>query len=171
MPTESTPVAAELKTNSETSRVVNSEIATRRILRMALGTALSLCFSQVIAWPMSFMAPVFTMFLLALPVPVLSLQGGVKFLVALMLPLIAASLVLLPFLEYLRPVAVLLVALALYYSFYYTTRGGSPVLGAFITMGLTLVVTIGSICLACPWFITRHSHWGSCTQAAGATNT
>ena len=60
-------------------------------------------------------------------------------------PLLLGALTLLPFLENLRSVGILLVALALFYSFYYTTRGGAPVMGTFMTVGLTLVVTIGSV--------------------------
>ena len=51
----------------------------------------------------------------------------------------------LPFLEYARSTGILLLTLAMFYSFLYTARGGSAVLGAFMTMGLTLVVTIGSV--------------------------
>jgi hypothetical protein len=43
-----------------------------------------------------------------------------------------------------RWAGVLLMGLALFYTFYYTARGGSPVLGTFMTIGLTLVVTVGS---------------------------
>ena len=41
--------------------------ATRRILRLALGTAMCLAFSQAVAWPLSFIAPVLTLLILALP--------------------------------------------------------------------------------------------------------
>ena len=44
-------------------------IASVRILRMALGTALSMLFSQIVNWPLSFVAPVLTMFILSLPLP------------------------------------------------------------------------------------------------------
>lgn len=121
-----------------------ADIASRRILRLALGTALSLCFSQIVAWPVSFIAPVFTMFILALPLPAPTLRGGVKFVAALLLPLMAGT-ALLPFLHDARWVGIGLVAIALFYSFYFTARGGSAVLGTFITVGLTMVVTVGSV--------------------------
>ena len=122
-----------------------ADIASRRILRLALGTALSLAFSQIAAWQLSFLAPIFTLVLLATPMPAPTLKSGIKLVLALLLPLFLGALTLLPFLEYLRPVGVLLVALALFYSFYFTSRGGAAVLGTFMTMGLTLVVTIGSV--------------------------
>jgi len=119
--------------------------AARRILRLALGTALCLAFSQVAAWPLSFVAPVLTLFLLALPLPPLGLKKGVVFVLALLAPVVIASLALVPFLEHMRAVGVLLVALGLFYTFHFTARGGNPVLGAFMTIGLTLVVTVGSV--------------------------
>lgn len=111
---------------------------------MALGTALSMLFSQMISWPLSFIAPVFTMFILALPLRAPRLKAGITFMVALLLPLVA-GLAILPFLHHARWVGVLLIALGLYYSFYYTARGGSPVLGNFMTIGLTVMVTVGSV--------------------------
>lgn len=119
--------------------------AARRILRLALGTALCLAFSQVAAWPLSFVAPVLTLVLLALPLPPLGPKKAVVFVLALLAPVVIASLVLVPFLEHMRAVGVLLVALGLFYTFYFTARGGQPVLGTFMTIGLTLVVTVGSV--------------------------
>lgn len=145
MPTES--VAKPLA-------VAGADIASRRILRMAFGTALSLCFSQIAAWPLSFIAPIFTMLVLALPIPAPTLAGGVKFVAALLLPLIA-GMSLLPFLAHARWVGIALVALVLFYSFYFTARGGSAVLGTFFTVGLTLVVTIGSVSIDALWGLTK----------------
>lgn len=119
--------------------------AARRILRLAFGTALCLWFSQAVAWPLSFIAPVLTMFILALPLPAPGLKKSVVFIVALVAPMIVGGLVLLPFLEYMRAAGILLVALGLFYTFYYTARGGNPVMGTFMTVGLTLIVTVGSI--------------------------
>ncbi len=119
-------------------------VAARRILRLALGTALSLAFSQVVNWPMSFIAPVFTALILGLPLPPPGLRKGIGFIVALLAPMIA-GIGLLPFLHHARWAGVLLVALGLYYSFYYTAKGGSPVMGTFMTIGLTIIVTIGSV--------------------------
>ena len=132
MPTEVTAPAAR------------HPLAARRILRLALGTALSLWFSQVVNWPISFIAPVFTALILGLPLPPPTLKKGILFIVALLAPMIA-GISLLPFLHHARWAGVLLVALGLYYSFYYTAKGGSPVMGTFMTLGLTLIVTIGSV--------------------------
>jgi hypothetical protein len=119
-------------------------VAARRILRLAFGTGLCLLFSQVLAWPLSFVAPVLTMFILALPLPAPRLKQGIVFVVALLAPMIG-GLALLPFLHHTRWAGIGLVSLALFYSFYFTARGGNPVLGTFLTIGLTVVVTVGSV--------------------------
>ena len=137
MPSE---IAAQVPTDAA------SAVASRRILRLALGTTLSLLFSQVINWQLSYLAPVFTMFLLAIPLPAPTLKKGIGFCIALLLP-VCAGLAMIPFLDHARWAGITLVAIALYYSFYYTAKGGSPVMGAFMSVGLTLVVTIGSVSL------------------------
>jgi hypothetical protein len=119
-------------------------IASVRILRMALGTALSLWVSQVGGWSMSFVMPIFTMFLLALPQPAPRLVGGIKFVLALVLA-VYAGLLLLPLLVHMRWVGVLLLTLALFGSFYFTASGGSAVLGMFMTVGLTIAAAVGSV--------------------------
>lgn len=120
------------------------DIASVRILRLALGTSLSLMFSQAAAWQMSFIAPIFTMFLLALPVPAPRLEGGIKFVLALVIA-VFAGLALLPFILNQRWVGILLLTLAVFYSFYYTARGGSAVMGTFFTVGIALATAVGTV--------------------------
>lgn len=121
-----------------------AEVASRRILRLALGTTLSMGFSQLVNWPLSYIAAIFTMFILAVPLPAPTLKKGLKFVLALVIPAYFGML-LIPFLMYARWAGIILVILALFGSFYYTARGGSPVLGLFMTMGITIVVTVGSV--------------------------
>ena len=121
------------------------EVASRRIFRLVLGVTLSLAFSQAINWPMSFIAPVFSMFILALPLPAPSFKAGVKFVLALMLPVYAGTIILIPFLEHARWAGVLLVTLALFGSFYYSARGGSMVMGVFMTVGWTVIIAVGTV--------------------------
>lgn len=137
MPTEDTAVTTNV-------RAAMHPVAARRILRLALGVALSLCCSQVFKWDISFVSAVLTVVLLATPFPAPSFKQGAAFVLALLLPSVA-SMALVPFLIYARWVGILLMTLALFYSFYYTARGGKPVLGTFMTIGLTLVVTVGSV--------------------------
>lgn len=120
------------------------DIASRRILRLTLGTTLSMAFSQIINWPMSFIAAVLTMFLLAVPLPAPTPKSATRFVLALVLPA-CAGMLFLPMLEYARWAGILLVVLALFGSFYYSARGGSPILGLFMTIGVSLAVTVGSV--------------------------
>lgn len=120
------------------------DIASIRILRMSFATGICMYVSQVFNWPLSFIAPIFTMFILALPMPALKLSGGIKFVLVFVVSIYAA-LLLLPVIVYYRMAGLLLVALALFLSFYYTARGGSAVLGAFATIGITLVTAVGSV--------------------------
>lgn len=129
---------------ASTPTVAMHPVAARRILRLAFGTTLCLLVSQVFMWPLSFVSPVLTMFILALPLPAPKLKQGIIFVAALIAPM-AAGLLLLPLLHHARWAGIGLVALALFYSFYYTARGGNPVLGTFMTVGLTVVITLGSV--------------------------
>ena len=140
MPADSTATAG----SSPQAIAGRHPLAARRILRLSLGTSLCLLFSQVINWPLSFIAPVLTLMILGLPLPPLGIKKGMGFIIAMLLPMVAGML-LLPFLEHARWAGIALVGLALFFSFYYTARGGSAVMGTFMTVGLTLVVTIGSV--------------------------
>jgi hypothetical protein len=119
-------------------------IASVRILRLALGTSLSLWFSQAVGWQMSFIAPVFTLLVLALPLPVLKLKQGIAFTAVLAISLYSGML-LLPMLLEQAAVGVLLLTLALFWSFYFTAQGGSALIGTFATVGLALVAGVGSV--------------------------
>jgi len=119
-------------------------IASVRILRLALGTSLSLWYSQAVGWQLSFVAPVITMLVLALPVPALKLKGGIIFVLVMTLSLYAGTM-LLPTLLYQPAVGMLLLALALYWSFYFTAKGGSALLGTFATVGIALTTAVGSV--------------------------
>jgi hypothetical protein len=56
-----------------------------------------------------------------------------------------AGVLLLPFLQYARWVGIGLFVVALFHTFYFTAKGGSAVLGTFMTLGLTLVAAVGSV--------------------------
>lgn len=120
------------------------EIAHVRILRLAIGTGLSMWVSQAAGWSMSFVAPVMTMFILALPMPAPRLKGGIGFVAALTLSMYAGMLLLPPLLNY-PLVGLLLLILALFWSFYFTASGGSPVLGTFATLGIAISTAVGSV--------------------------
>ena len=118
-------------------------VAARRILRLAAGTSAALWFSQVVNWDVSFIMPVLVSFLLAIPIPAPRLKGGIIFILALALPAYGV-LLLLPVMDNYHMVAILILIAACFWSFYYSAKGGSPVLGAFLTMGLALLTAVGS---------------------------
>ena len=120
-------------------------IADRRILRLALGTSLCLWVSQAVAWELSFIAPIVTLLLLSMPPPPPGLRKGIVLVAALVLPATVAGIVLLPFFATLHGVAILLVMLALFHSFYFTARGGPAIVGTFLAIGIAVVVAIGSV--------------------------
>ncbi len=120
------------------------DIASVRILRLALGTAVSLWFSQAVNWPMSFIAPVITLLILALPFPAPKLKAGIGLIAVLTISLFA-GLLLLPQLINQPMVGVLLLIVALYWSFYFTAKGGSAVLGTFATVGIAVSTAIGTV--------------------------
>ena len=119
-------------------------IESLRILRLAGGTALSLWFSQFIAWDMSFIAPVITLLILSLPLPAPGLKGGLVFVAALTLSMYAGVLLLPMLLD--QPLAgVILLVLALFWSFYFTAKGGSMLIGTFATVGIAVSAAIGTV--------------------------
>ena len=137
MPTDALTASAPLS-------VERHPLASRRIVRLSLGTALCLLYSQLVNWPLSFVAPVLTLVILGLPLPPLGLKKGIGFIIAMSLPLFV-GMAIMPILMHARWSGILLVGLGLFYSFHFTAKGGSPALGTFMTIGLTLVVTIGSV--------------------------
>jgi hypothetical protein len=116
----------------------------RKVLRFVLGVTLATWFSQAFAWNLSFLTPLLAMMILATPMPAPRLKQAVGLVLALLIPMLGGTL-LIPFLLHARWAGVLMVALALFYSFYFTARGGSPLLGTIVTVALTLTVTIGSV--------------------------
>ena len=118
-------------------------VAARRILRLAFGTAVALWFSQVVNWDVSYIMPVLVSLLLAVPIPAPRLKGGIIFILALALPAYGV-LLLLPVMDNYQMAAILILIAVCFWSFYYSAKGGSPVLGAFLTMGLALLTAVGS---------------------------
>ncbi len=122
----------------------NRALASRRILRLALGTAMAMWISQVGAWPLSFIAPVLTLTLLALPLS----RPGAKFFVGTIIALLVSvygSYLLLPLLLNQVLAGLVLLSLVLFHIFYFTARGGPVAIGTLLTIGVTLTVAVGSV--------------------------
>ena len=95
-------------------------------------------------WSLSFVTPVLLSMLLALPLPGVSIKQGLTFVLALVIPIWLTTWFLLPVLTYQPLVGMLLLISGCFWCFYYSASGGSPILGAFLTMGLAIVAAIGS---------------------------
>ena len=93
---------------------------------------------------MSFIAPVITMFILALPFPAPKLKSGLGFIAIFMVALYAGLLLLPALLDY-PLVGLILLVLALFWSFYFTAKGGSAVIGSLATVGIALSTAVGSV--------------------------
>jgi len=119
-------------------------IANTRVLRLAFGTALSLWISQAIGWSISYIAPIITMFLLAMPMA----RPKPKFFAIVVVAVVVSvygSFLFLPLLLHQKIVGVLLLALALFHSFYFAAKGGAAVVSTLVTIGLAMTVAVGSV--------------------------
>ena len=135
MPTSAVPATAVSS---------GASIANTRILRLVFGTALCLWISQAVGWTISFIAPVITLFLLAMPMP----QPKPRFFLLVVVALtvsVYGSFVFLPFLLHHELVGLLLLSLVLFHAFYFTAKGGSPIVGALVTTGLALTAAVGTV--------------------------
>jgi hypothetical protein len=126
-----------------------------RTLRLALGTAASLLVSQLYAWPLSFIAPVITVLLLALPLPAPSIAGGVKLVVAMTGSIVVTGVLLLPAIAEYHALGVLLLTLALFWCFYFTASGGPALIGTLATLGLALTAAVGSVSVDAVFLLAR----------------
>ncbi len=118
--------------------------ASRRILRLALGTSLAMLSSQVAGGPMSFITAVFAFVFLSLPLPRPSIKFAVGFVLILSVSFFGGALIV-PFLEHYRWTGILLFVVALFHSFYFTAKGGPAALGTLATIGLTLAAAVGTV--------------------------
>ena len=95
-----------------------------RVLRLAVGVTLSVAIAYAIEWPLAFLLPVLTGTMLALPLPMPTLAGGLRNMSQSLMGFgigLAFSLFFIHF-----PMAYLLMlALVLFHLYYYLNRGGS----------------------------------------------
>lgn len=115
-----------------------------RVLRLAFGTTGCLLVSQMVGWQFSYIAPLITLFVLSLPSPSPGLGGGLKLVIALSLGTYSGVL-LLPLLLYQTLAGLVLLALAMFWAFYAAARGAPAAIASLVSLGLTLVVAVGSV--------------------------
>jgi len=133
-------------------------VDSRRILRLALGTALTVAVSQVVNWPISFVSPIVACLILSLPLPAPSFKIAVICMACLVGTLIC-SLALLPFLYYTHLAGILLISLALFGSYLLSATGCPALIVALLTLALTLLTTIGSVSIEAFIGLTKGLVW------------
>ena len=95
-----------------------------RIIRFAVGITISVALAYGIEWPLSFLLPVLTSVFLALPLPMPSLQAGLRNMLHTLSAFGLGLIFSLFFLHY--PLAyILMLGFALFHLYYYLNRGGS----------------------------------------------
>ena len=119
-------------------------IGARRVFRLALTMALSLAVAYRLSLPLPFMAPLFAAMIVAAPAPPMNLKGLVGLVVVISITT-GIGLLLIPMLRYYPVTALLIVAVGLYASNYLTVNMGKGLVGAFLTIGFTMISAAGTI--------------------------
>ena len=119
-------------------------IQARRIFRLSGTVALTLAAAYAMQLQLPFVAPLFALMLTAPPKPPAGFKGLFGLVVVVVLSL-GVGLILTPLLLKYPFVAVLLVTLGLYLSFYVTVHMGKALLGTFLIMGFTLISAAGTV--------------------------
>ncbi|MFT4613132.1 MAG: hypothetical protein ACI9NT_000268 [Bacteroidia bacterium] len=115
----------------------------RRVLRVALATALALAIAYVMNRPLPYMVPLFTFMICAAPGPALQAKSFVGLLL-LVLVTCGAGLLLTPVLGEYPAVGLALIALGLYLANYIVANKGQNMAATLLTVGLTMITAAGT---------------------------
>ncbi len=116
----------------------------RRVFRLSLTMALSLACAYAMQMPLPYLAPLFALLLTANPAPPMGLKNllGLIFLVLITL---GVGLLLIPLLINYSVSAILIVAVGIYFSNYLTVNMAKGLVGALLTVGITLISAAGTV--------------------------
>ena len=117
-------------------------IGAKRVFRLSLTVALSLAVSYGMGNTLAFIAPLFAFMLGAAPKPPMGPKGLVGLILVLFL-ILSTGLLLIPLLTYYPMMALMLVLLGLYFANYLSLNKGKGAVGAFLTVGITLISAMG----------------------------
>jgi len=115
----------------------------RQIFRLASGMALSSALAFGVAWPLSYITPVFTAKLLVAP-RALPVKAQAAFLVLLWVGLTVGTELLLPLLQY-PAIHILLTGLLLFLLFHARAGGANPILVVFLLIGVIVIPLVGTV--------------------------
>ena len=114
-----------------------------RIMRFAVGVTLAVVLAFTVQWPLAFLTPVLTAVLLALPLPVPSIQAGITNMLYTFIAFligVALTLFLLPF----PLVYIPMLGLVLFYIYYFINRGGSFWFGLMSLLAVLILPLLGN---------------------------
>lgn len=120
------------------------DIEARRVFRLSLTVASSLAFAYGIGLQLPFLAPIFALMLTAAPAPPMGVKGLLGLILVVVLTL-GVGLVMIPMLLNYPFAAVLLVAVGIFFSSYLTVNLGKGLVGALLTVGVTLISAAGTL--------------------------
>ena len=105
-------------------REITRDQTSVRVIRFAVGVTISVALAYGIEWPLSFLLPVLTSLLLSFPLPMPSLQAGLRNMLYTLAAFGLGLVFSLFFLQY--PLAyILMLGFVLFHLYYYLNRGGS----------------------------------------------
>jgi len=105
-------------------REITRDQTSVRVIRFAVGVTISVALAYGIEWPLSFLLPVLTSLLLSFPLPMPSLQAGLRNMLYTLVAFALGLMFSLFFLQY--PLAyILMLGFVLFHLYYYLNRGGS----------------------------------------------
>jgi len=116
----------------------------RRVFRLSLTMALSLACAYALQVPLPFLAPLFALLLTATPGPPMGLKKLFG-LILLVLITLGVGLLLIPLLLDYSLSALMIVAVGLYFSNYLTVNMAKGLVGALLTVGITLISAAGTV--------------------------
>ena len=119
-------------------------IAARRTFRLGFVVALSLAFAYGLGIPLAFLAPLLAVLLTASPGPPIPFKGLVGLVVVVIITT-GVGLLLIPVLKDYPVSAVLIIAAGLYLSTLVSVARGKALVGALLTLGLTLIPAAGLV--------------------------
>jgi uncharacterized membrane protein YgaE (UPF0421/DUF939 family) len=114
-----------------------------RIIRYAVGVTLSAALAYAINWPLSFLLPVLTAFMLSLPLPMPSLATGLRNMLHTLMAFGLGLVFALVFLQF-PFVFILMLGLVMYHLYYYLNRGGSFWLTLMGILAVLLLSMLGN---------------------------
>ncbi len=120
------------------------QLQARRVFRLSLTVALSLVLAYMLPMALPFLAPIFALMLTVTPGPPMRFKSlvGLTLLVAITL---SFGILLIPLLLQYPMSALMIVFLGLFVSFYLTVNLGKGLVGAFLTVGITLISAAGIV--------------------------